>query len=163
MWHRYSIAVNQFNFTRRNHWSNSFIVSSISLSRKSLKGTTSSGISYHLRDIYCICRCCWNVAIYKWKVHNGKIEIISFVVKFRSILIQNAFETLSFISHWKFDDTKGVIRSRKSKNYRQGKRTNNDIQNTTQKTKDRATWTHQKRRWTLWQVMNAERTALWLW
>jgi hypothetical protein len=31
-----------------------------------------------------ICRCCWNVATYKWKVHNGKIEIISFVVKFRS-------------------------------------------------------------------------------
>jgi hypothetical protein len=45
---------------------------------------TSSGISYHLRDIYSIYRCCWNVAIYKWKVHNGKIEIISFVVKFRS-------------------------------------------------------------------------------
>ena len=29
-----------------------------------------------------MCRCCWNVATYKWKVHNGKIEIISFVVKF---------------------------------------------------------------------------------
>jgi hypothetical protein len=39
-----------------------------------LIGTTSSGISYHLRDIYSICRCCWNVATYKWKVHNGKIE-----------------------------------------------------------------------------------------
>jgi hypothetical protein len=26
-----------------------------------------SGISYHLRDIYSICRCCWNVATYKWK------------------------------------------------------------------------------------------------
>jgi len=26
------------------------------------------------------CRCCWNVAKYKWKAHNGKIEIISFVV-----------------------------------------------------------------------------------
>jgi hypothetical protein len=35
----------------------------------SLLGTTSSGISYHLRDIYSICRCCWNVATYKWKVH----------------------------------------------------------------------------------------------
>jgi hypothetical protein len=35
-------------------------------------------------DIYSICRCCWNVATYKWNVHNGKIEIISFVVKFRS-------------------------------------------------------------------------------
>jgi hypothetical protein len=28
--------------------------------------------------------CCWNVATYEWKVHNGKIEIISFVVEFRS-------------------------------------------------------------------------------
>jgi hypothetical protein len=45
---------------------------------------TSSGISYHLRDIYSIYRRCWNVATYKWKVHNGKIEIISFVVTFRS-------------------------------------------------------------------------------
>jgi hypothetical protein len=33
-------------------------------------------------DIYSICRCCWNVAAYKWKVHNGKIEIISLAVKF---------------------------------------------------------------------------------
>jgi len=23
---------------------------------------------------------CWNVAKYKWKVHNGKIEIISLIV-----------------------------------------------------------------------------------
>ena len=29
-----------------------------------LIGTTSSGISYHLRDIYSICRCCWNVVTY---------------------------------------------------------------------------------------------------
>jgi hypothetical protein len=49
-----------------------------------LIGTRSSGISYHLRDKYSICICCWNVATYKWKVRNGKIEIISFVVKFRS-------------------------------------------------------------------------------
>jgi len=27
--------------------------------------------------IYSICRCCWNIASYKWKFHNGKIEIIS--------------------------------------------------------------------------------------
>ena len=47
-----------------------------------LIGTTNSGISYLLRDIYSICRCYWNIASYKWKIHNGKIEIISFVVKF---------------------------------------------------------------------------------
>jgi hypothetical protein len=40
---------------------------------------TISGISYQLRDIYSIYRCCWNVATYEWKVHNGNIEIISFV------------------------------------------------------------------------------------
>jgi hypothetical protein len=34
--------------------------------------------------IYSICRYCWNDATYKWKVHNGNIEILSFVVKFRS-------------------------------------------------------------------------------
>jgi hypothetical protein len=47
-------------------------------------GATNSGISYHLREIYSICRCCGNVATYKWKVHNGNIEIISFVVKLYS-------------------------------------------------------------------------------
>jgi hypothetical protein len=31
-----------------------------------------------LRDICSICRCCLNVATSKWKVHNGKIENISF-------------------------------------------------------------------------------------
>jgi hypothetical protein len=31
-----------------------------------------------------ICRCCWNFATYKWNVHNGKMQIISLVVKFRS-------------------------------------------------------------------------------
>ena len=41
--------------------------------------TTSSGISDQLRDIDSIYRCCWNVATYKWKVHNGEHEIISFV------------------------------------------------------------------------------------
>ena len=45
----------------------------------------------------------------------------------------------------KFEDTEGVIRSRKSKKDRQynakRKRTNNDQQNITQKTKDRATRT----------------------
>jgi hypothetical protein len=38
--------------------------------------TTSYGISYQRRDIYSIRRCCWNVATYKWKIYNGKIEII---------------------------------------------------------------------------------------
>jgi hypothetical protein len=45
--------------------------------------TTSSGISYQLRDIYFICRCCWTIATYEWKAYNGKIEIIPFVAKFQ--------------------------------------------------------------------------------
>jgi hypothetical protein len=45
---------------------------------------TGSGITYHLRDVQSNCICCWNGATYKWKVHNGKIDIIPFVVKFRS-------------------------------------------------------------------------------
>jgi hypothetical protein len=49
-----------------------------------LIGATSSGISYHLRDIYSIYRCCWNGATYKLKVHYGNIEIISIVVMLRS-------------------------------------------------------------------------------
>jgi hypothetical protein len=51
----------------------------------------------------------------------------------------------------KVEDTKGVIRSRKSKKdwnimakRKKDKRTNNNLQNTTQKTKDWATWTPQK-------------------
>jgi hypothetical protein len=34
---------------------------------------TSSRISDQLRAMYSICRWCWNVATYKWKVHNGNI------------------------------------------------------------------------------------------
>jgi hypothetical protein len=55
------------------------------------------GLLYQLRDIYSIYMCCWNVATYKWKVHNGKIEIISFVVNIykhysRSVLKYKIYE-----------------------------------------------------------------------
>jgi hypothetical protein len=40
--------------------------------------------TYFQRDVYSNCMCCWNGAMYKWKVHNEKNKIISFVVKFRS-------------------------------------------------------------------------------
>ena len=46
------------------------LVSSNTFIKGFLIGTT---ISYQLRDIYSICRCCWNVATYKWKVHSGNI------------------------------------------------------------------------------------------
>jgi hypothetical protein len=56
------------------------VASLLAAIKEILIGTT----SYQLIDIYSIYRCCWNVATYKWKVHNGKIEIISFAVKFHT-------------------------------------------------------------------------------
>ena len=58
-----------------------------------------------------------------------------------------ANQFLLFLLKEKLDDAKGVIRSRKSKDRQhKAKRTNNDRQNITQKTKDRATrklgWSH---------------------
>ena len=66
-WHIYSVTVNQ-----------------VMMATEILTRTTSSGISDQLKDIYSIYRCCWDVATCKWKIHNGKIEIISFVIKLRS-------------------------------------------------------------------------------
>jgi len=36
------------------------------------------------RDIYSICTLRINVAAYKWKAYDGKIKIVSFMLKFRS-------------------------------------------------------------------------------
>jgi hypothetical protein len=44
----------------------------------------SSGISFLLKAIVSIYRCCWNVGTFKWKISHGKIEIIYFVVHCRS-------------------------------------------------------------------------------
>jgi hypothetical protein len=90
--HRYSIAVKHVmvaTVTFSKWWlyqtlpKGTLISVASLLAASSIKdtmiGATSSEISYHLRDIYSIYIyiCCWNVATYKWKVHNGKIEIIS--------------------------------------------------------------------------------------
>jgi hypothetical protein len=67
--------------TKRNPWFNSFLIR-----------TTSSGISYLLRDILSICRCSWNVATYIYI--NGKWEILN-----------NLFcRKVSFLTatHWQF-------------------------------------------------------------
>jgi hypothetical protein len=56
-----------------------------------MMATTSSWISDKLRDIYSIWRHCWNVATYKWNDHNGKIEIISFVVLNRPFKLYKKF------------------------------------------------------------------------
>jgi hypothetical protein len=57
-----------------------------------LIGTISSGISDQLKDVYSICRCCWNVATYYGKFTLGKMESFFVVVKFHS---QQAF-TINF-------------------------------------------------------------------
>ena len=46
------------------------------------EGTTSSGTSYQRRDILHIQGAVGMLNTYKSKVHNRKIEIISFVIKF---------------------------------------------------------------------------------
>jgi hypothetical protein len=74
----YHLSTGFLNYTR--FLSNSTILLGLPNAPRNL--TTSSGISYQLRDICSICRCCWNVAAYEWKVHNGKIEIL-IVLTFR--------------------------------------------------------------------------------
>ena len=51
-----------------------FLPATLSLN-KIMMGNASSVISYKLSDIYSICRCCWKIATYKCKIHNGKIDI----------------------------------------------------------------------------------------
>jgi len=41
---------------------------------------TRFGMSCQLWYRNSIRRCCWDVATYKWEIHNGRIEFISFVV-----------------------------------------------------------------------------------
>ena len=64
-------------------------------------GTTNSEISDQLRDAYSIGGRCLNVATYKWKVNNGRIEIISFDIKFRSLLALTII--LSWLSRYEIN------------------------------------------------------------
>ena len=76
-----------------------------------LIGATRSRISYHLRNIYSICMCCWNSATHKWKFTMGKLISsllsYSFVLYRPSLLISRcksryephlSLSVLSFIS-----------------------------------------------------------------
>ena len=66
----------------------------VSLIRWKKNNKVKTALEYQINsEIYSICRCCWNVATYKWKVHNGKIEIVSFVIK-RFVLNQPSLSTL---------------------------------------------------------------------
>jgi len=80
--HRYFITVHQMmanvklskwwfhHFFIKHHWFGSFLARSDPISHKScMIEATSSGMSHQMRDIYSICRWCWNV------------EITSFVLK----------------------------------------------------------------------------------
>jgi hypothetical protein len=69
--------------------------------------TTSSGMSDQLRDIYSICRYCWIIVTYKWKVHNGKIVIISFVVRFH--LNQTSLSIVRVMSRYEADLAVSVV------------------------------------------------------
>ena len=95
--HKYSIAVNQVMVTTVKFRSDDqqLPCQQQPSIKEMLIGITSSGISYHLRDIYSICRCCWNDATYKWKVHNGKIKIISFVVMFQNMSTMSISKCIS--------------------------------------------------------------------
>ena len=83
-----------------------------------------------------------------WKDSNKE----SGGIPFRSSIACLIFTTISIIWSWEeFEDTKGVIRIRKSKKDRQHnghkkkyKMTNNDLQNIAHKAKDRVTRTPQK-------------------
>ena len=66
-----------FNLSTRNPWFKKLPCQQQPSIKEIMIGTTSSGISDQLREIYSICRCSWNVATYEWKAHNWKIEIIS--------------------------------------------------------------------------------------
>ena len=92
MWNRYSVKVynfmvanvyfriDEFNLAIRNPFVQKLPCSQQPSIKEIMIETTTSGISNQLR--YFIFRCRWDVASYKWKAHNGKIEIISLVVKF---------------------------------------------------------------------------------
>ena len=67
-----------FNFTTRNPWFSSFLVSRKPLFKEIKIGTTNSVLLYQLKEIYSICRYCWNVATYKGKLIIGRLK--SFVL-----------------------------------------------------------------------------------
>ena len=45
-------------------------------------GTISSGISFQQRDIFSIYTFCWDVAMYKWKVHSWEPQLFHLSIIF---------------------------------------------------------------------------------
>ena len=85
-----------FNLTTKNPWLNCFLVSSNHYQANYQRSQKFWNIVS--TEIYIlIMRCCWNIGTYKWKVHNWKIKIISFVLKCGIYLHRsNRKEYLSF-------------------------------------------------------------------
>jgi len=61
-----TVKLDDSNLPTRNPCSVASLLASI---KEIIIGITSSGISDQLWYMYSICRCCWNVATYKWKSH----------------------------------------------------------------------------------------------
>ena len=67
---------------------------------------------------------------------------ISTLIKYQIIYVNNSNNVSKTLR-----DTKGIIwirKSKKDRRYNGQKKMNNDLQNTTQQTKDRVTWNHKK-------------------
>jgi hypothetical protein len=91
---------------------------------------------------YCYC----STVLHNTSIHPVTIYIFRQACQliFCKYYLNNVVRPMILLHNIKiFEDTKGVFRSRKSKKDRQyngqKKRTNNDLQNTTQKTEDGAT------------------------
>ena len=55
-------------------------------------GYTSTRIVYQLKDVYAVCKRYWDVATYKWDVHNEKIDSISLVVRRTHIIFPTKYQ-----------------------------------------------------------------------
>ena len=89
-------------------------------------------ITNQLRDVNTICRRSWYIAAHIWKIYDFKIEVVPFIINFRTAILCFYQDMLK--------ETTGVNRSRKQKNFNtmtKRKTTNNDLHNMAQKTKDR--------------------------
>ena len=62
-------------------------------------------IANQLRDVNTICRRSWYIAAHIWKIYDFKIEVVPFIINFRTAILCFYQDMLK--------DTTGVNRSRK--------------------------------------------------
>ena len=111
MWQRYSAMANtswwwplnfrsdEFVHTFRNHLVASLL--EVNLYQGNPDKKTSSEISYQLRDIYCVCKCCWNDATCKWKFAMGKLK--SYLLSQCFVLNRSSLSIYWHMSRYKAD------------------------------------------------------------